>query len=302
MHQTDLAQPYIRWQPGTVGNDFVVLTDTEIDFIWQANGSLVVDHTSIQWGQNPDPINHPQFYTVDYDGHAGDYLGGTGWDDAENGYTNGVTYEEKIVIDTPGEYYFVAKTQVDQIYQNVLRPDIYGDTSYLRLVKERTDGSYYEMLDGIDGVEEIFGQTWWYSPIIHVTVVSPNDPPGKPDTPEGPTKGSPGKTYMYSTKTVDPDGDRVYYMWDWGDGNYSSWLGPFNSDETATALHSWSEKGTYSIKVKSKDIHDDESDWSDPLSVRMPKDQALFGSFVKLFGRLFPRVSSVIYSIVGFDN
>ena len=302
LHQTDLAQTYVRWQPGTVGNDFVVLTDTEIDFIWQVNGSLVVDHTSIQWGQNPDPINHPQFYTVDYDEHEGDYLGGTGWDDAENGYTNGVTYEEAIVIDTPGEYYFVAKTQVDQVYQNVLRPDIYGDTSYLRLIKERTDESYYEMLDGIDGIEEIFGQTWWYSPIIHVTVVAPNDPPEKPDTPDGPTRGSPGKTYLYSTSTVDPDGDKVYYMWDWGDGNYSSWLGPFVSGETATASYSWSEKGTYSIRVKAKDIFDEESDWSDPLSVSMPKNQEFFGYFVRLFERFFPRISSIIYSILGFDN
>jgi hypothetical protein len=302
LHQTDLAQPYVRWQPGTVGNDFVVLTDTEIDFIWQVNGSLVVDHTSIQWGQNPDPINYPQFYTVDYDEHEGDYLGGTGWDDAENGYTNGVTYEEAIVIDTPGEYYFVAKTQVDQVYQNVLRPDIYGDISYLRLIKERTDESYYEMLDGIDGIEEIFGQTWWYSPIIHVTVAAPNDPPEKPDTPDGPTSGSPGKTYLYSTSTVDPDGDKVYYMWDWGDGNYSSWLGPFVSGETATASYSWSEKGTYSIRVKAKDIFDEESDWSDPLSVSMPKNQEFFGSFVRLFERFFPRISSIIYSILGFDN
>ena len=226
----------------------------------------------------------------------------TGWENAESGYTNGVTYGENIVIDQPGEYYFVAKTQVDQIYQNVLRPDIYGDTSYLRVVNERTDDSYYEMLDGTDGVEEIFGQSWWYSPIIHVTVNTPNTPPDKPDTPDGPTTGSPDTTYLYSTSTSDNEDDKVYYMWDWGNGNMSSWLGPFDSGETATASYSWSEKGTYSIQVKSKDIFDEESDWSDPLSVRMPLNQEFSGYFFRLFQRLFPRVSFALYTILEINH
>ena len=300
LHQTDLAQPYVRWQPETVENGAVVLTDTDIDFHWQVNGSLVVDHTSIQWGTNPDPINHPQFYTDDYDEYEGEYNGGTGWENAEIGHTNGVTYEENIVIDTPGEYYFVAKTQVDQVYQNVLRPDIYGDDSYLRLVKQRTNDEYYEMLEGSDGTEEIFGQTWWYSPIIHVTVNSPNLPPQTPDTPDGPATGSPGKTYLYSTSTIDPEDDQVFYMWDWGDGNYSSWLGPFVSGQQATAMHTWDEKGTYSIKVKSKDIHDLESEWSDPLSVRMPKSYPVLESFVFRIQQIFPRLTSIGLSLLEF--
>jgi hypothetical protein len=300
LHQTDLAQPYILFQPGTIENNADVEPGSAVPINWQVNGSLVVDHTYIQWGTDPDPINNPEHTTSDYDEHAGDYLGGTGWDDAENGATSGVTYSENLILSTPGDYYFVVKAQVDQVYSDVLRPDVYGDNPYLRLVKERTNDEYYEMIEGTDGTEEIFGQTWWYSPIIHVTVVS--DPPEKPDTPDGETTGSPGETYLYSTSTVDPDGDKVYYMWDWGDGNYSSWLGPFVSGETATASYSWSEKGTYSIRVKAKDIFDEESDWSDPLSVSMPKNQEFFGFFVRLFERFFPRISSVMYSILGFDN
>ena len=300
LHQTDLAQPYILFQPGTIENNADVEPGSAVPINWQVNGSLVVDHTYIQWGTDPDPINNPEHTTSDYDEHAGDYLGGTGWDDAENGATSGVTYSENLILSTPGDYYFVVKAQVDQVYSDVLRPDVYGDNPYLRLVKERTNDEYYEMIEGTDGTEEIFGQTWWYSPIIHVTVVS--DPPEKPDTPDGATTGSPGETYLYSTSTVDPDGDKVYYMWDWGDGNYSSWLGPFVSGETATASYSWSEKGTYSIRVKAKDVFDEESDWSDPLSVSMPKNQEFFGFFVRLFERFFPRISSVMYSILGFDN
>ena len=64
---------------------------------------------------------------------------------------------------------------MDQIYENVLSPGTYGTDPYLRLVKERTNASYYESLSGTDGVEEIIGQTWWYSPIIHVHVAYPPD-------------------------------------------------------------------------------------------------------------------------------
>ena len=273
LHQTDLAQPYLKWQPGTIEDDSEVLTDTGFNFTWKVNGCVVVDHTSMQWGTDADPINNPQFFSEDHDEHAGDYIGGTGWDNAENGQTDGVTYNETIIIDTPGDYYFVAKAQVDQIYQDILRPDVYGDNPYLRIIKERTDESYYEVLEGTDGTEEIFGQSWWYSPIIHVKVLLDNEPPLKPDRPDGPTLGSPGVTYLYVTKTTDVNGDRIYYMWDWGNGNFSEWIGPSNSGEIAGASYSWDEKGTYSIRVKAKDESGAESEWSDPLSVRMPMNQ-----------------------------
>jgi hypothetical protein len=281
LHQADLAQPYLRWQPGTIENDAEVEPDTSIPLNWQVNGSLVVDHTYIQWGNNPDPINNYSHTTSDYDEHAGDYYGGTGWDDAESGSTNGVTYSENILLSTPGDYYFVAKAQVDQIYANVLRPDVYGDNPYLRLLKERTNDDYYEMLVGSDGTEEIFGQTWWYSPILHVKVI--NDPPNKPSKPSGPKNGKPGIEYTYTTKTVDINGDKVYFQWDWDDGTVSDWEGPYYSSQTVESNHTWAEKGTYQVKVKAKDVHEDESLWSDPLSVTMPRNKMLSRSVLQIF-------------------
>ena len=285
LHQTDLAQPYIRLQPGTVDNNSVILPSTSLAINWQVNGSMVVDHTSIQWGTNPDPINNPQFSTTDHDEHAGLYLGGTGWDAANNGQTYGVTYSENITPPSSGEYYFVVKAQVDQIYANVLRPDVYRNNPYLRMIKERTNASFYEELEGSDGWEIIEGQTWWYSPVIHVSVVPENTAPNKPDKPSGEEKGKTGKTYTYTTSTTDPDGDQVFYMWDWGDGNTSGWLGPFNSGAQASAQKSWSVKGAYSIKVKAKDPSGAESAWSDPLSITMPTSKStqmmsLLGQFL----------------------
>jgi hypothetical protein len=142
------------------------------------------------------------------------------------------------------------------------------------MIKERTNASYYEELEGTDGTEIIEGQMWWYSPIIHISVVPENTAPNKPAKPSGEEKGKTGQTYTYTTSTTDPDGDQVYYMWDWGDGNTSGWLGPFNSGAQASAEKSWSVKGAYSIKVKAKDPSGAESAWSDPLSIKMPTSKS----------------------------
>ena len=112
--------------------------------------------------------------------------------------------------------------------------------------------------------------------------------PEKPAKPTGKITGEPGNIYLYSTETTDADGDQVYYLWDWGDGNFSEWLGPFASGQTATAQKSWTEKGNYSIRVKAKDIHGGESNWSDPLDVTMPYNVPLFVKFVNLLEQLFP--------------
>jgi hypothetical protein len=67
--------------------------------------------------------------------------------------------------------------------------------------------------------------------------------------------------------TLDPDGDDVFYLIDWDDGTTSDWLGPHQSGEIVEITHEWTEPGTYEIKAKAKDIHDGESDWSDPFTI-----------------------------------
>jgi len=88
--------------------------------------------------------------------------------------------------------------------------------------------------------------------------------------PSGQASGNINVNYTYTTNTTDPDGNQVYYQWDWGDGTQSGWLGPFTSGAQVSAQKSWSAKGSYSIKVKAKDIGGAESAWSDPLPITMP--------------------------------
>jgi hypothetical protein len=106
--------------------------------------------------------------------------------------------------------------------------------------------------------------------------------PDKPSTPDGPPGGKVGETYTYTSFTSDPDGDDVYYLFDWGDGTDTGWI------ETGEANHTWSKKGSYKIKVKAKDTHDFESRWSDPLVVTMPRDKAMTNSLLLCFLERFP--------------
>ncbi len=123
-----------------------------------------------------------------------------------------------------------------------------------------------------------------------IMVGEPNLPPAKPDKPTGRATGTPGNTYMYSSTTTDPEGDGVYYLWDWGDGNFSEWVGPYASGNSVSTQKSWTEQGNYSVRVKAKDSHGHESDWSDPLDVAMPYNLPYFVKLFNLLETLFPRL------------
>ena len=123
-----------------------------------------------------------------------------------------------------------------------------------------------------------------------LTVGEPNLPPEQPAKPTGRITGTPGNTYMYSSTTTDPEGDGISYQWDWGDGNFSEWLGPYASGNTISTQKSWTEKGTYSVRVKAKDIQGHESNWSDPLDVTMPYNLPFIPRLINLLETLFPHL------------
>jgi thiol-disulfide isomerase/thioredoxin len=93
--------------------------------------------------------------------------------------------------------------------------------------------------------------------------------PEKPSIPEGTTIGRKNVEYTYTSTTTDPEGEEVYYKFDWGDSYYSEWVGPYGSGELGNASHSWSRNGDFQVRVKAKDINDQEGKWSDPLNVHI---------------------------------
>ena len=100
-----------------------------------------------------------------------------------------------------------------------------------------------------------------------------NNPPQIPQL-DGPNRGKPGIDYTFTIVTEDLDEDLVYYYIDWDDGNVEEWIGPFPSDEIIFVNHTWSEKGTYIIKARAKDIYDAESDCYE-FEIEIPRRRAI---------------------------
>ncbi len=115
-----------------------------------------------------------------------------------------------------------------------------------------------------NGAKSVFSQP------LSVTV-EVNEPPNKPDTPTGPISGYTDQSYAFETKTTDPGPSfdiSTKYGWDWnGDGSVDEWTGFYSSGESISTEHSWSNPGTYSIKVKARDMFEEESVFSDSLEV-----------------------------------
>ena len=121
--------------------------------------------------------------------------------------------------------------------------------------------------------------------------------PNKPETPSGLANGKIGTTYTYSTNATDPDGDQVYYLFNWGDDSYSGWVGPYNSGVTGSASHKWTLEDTYEIKVIAKDENGVIGTWSDPLPVTMPRNRNLNTPFLKFLQQhpnLFPILQKLL--------
>ena len=108
-----------------------------------------------------------------------------------------------------------------------------------------------------------------YSPLVPL-VISSNSPPAIPQRPIGSESGKIRKPYSYSTSTTDPDNDMVYYLFDWGDNTDTDWIGPCTSGEPITRSHTWATPGTYHLRVKARDDHTLESEWSESLIVALP--------------------------------
>lgn len=125
-----------------------------------------------------------------------------------------------------------------------------------------------------------------------------NQKPDKPDKPTGEKNIEVGTEYHYTSNTTDSDGDQVYYLWDWGDGNYSEWLGPIDSGDTCYVSYIWADNGTYDIRVMSKDEFDAEGDWSDPLTVSTPRSRTVYNSLFQWLFEQFPNLIPILKHIL----
>jgi len=102
-----------------------------------------------------------------------------------------------------------------------------------------------------------------------------SQPPLTPNPPIGTIEGKIHTDYEFSAVTSDPEGDDLYYLFDFGDNEQIEWIGPYSNGESCFITHTWTEKGSYAVRVKAKDSDGLMSDWSDPAMVSMPKSTFL---------------------------
>jgi glucose/arabinose dehydrogenase len=117
-------------------------------------------------------------------------------------------------------------------------------------------------------------------------IILDNQQPTKPMI-TGPNKGTINKEYEYKFFSSDPDGEKLYYYIEWGDGAFEEWIGPYDSGEEVKVKHTYQKNGFYIIKAKSKDINNIQSQWGHYVT-RMPKELMIKNnSFLRLLERIF---------------
>jgi hypothetical protein len=141
--------------------------------------------------------------------------------------------------------------------------------SYVWDTNTVADGAQY--LIKVNGSDEFRNIGSDESNGVFIIMNHPNTSPEIPALPVGQTNGYVNVSYTYTTNTTDVDGDQVYYKWSWG-AEESDWMGPYTSGETISAVHAWSVVGSYSVKVKAKDVNGAESNWSQEVPVTINKE------------------------------
>lgn len=150
---------------------------------------------------------------------------------------------------------------------------------------------YWQIVAHNDLQESTPGPIWSFT-------TAGNQPPFKPVVLDGPTNAGRDIPLEFSTVAADPEGEDVFYQWDWGDGNLSEWLGPYGFGDHATATYQWAQNGTYDIKVRAKDGQEKISGWSTLYQITIAAQLQLdnckpgylyfrFFTFTKTYGYIY---------------
>ena len=214
------------------------------------------------------------------------------------------TFESGII--STGTYWY----EFDIIDQSVLpgatyHIEIYGiiPTIYTTNLEWRygfeetyTKGDAYQYFNSEWNILQVAGTPCDFCFKTYGTDFGGNHPPNIPNIPSGPSTGTIGIQYHYTTSSTDSDGDQIKYGFDFdGDGTVNNWSEFENSGDSCLIFHKWNNKGTYQVKVKAQDEHGRESGWSDPLSVTIPKIKTKtknisFLTFLENHPYLFPLI------------
>ncbi|MEO0248551.1 MAG: M14 family zinc carboxypeptidase, partial [candidate division WOR-3 bacterium] len=102
-----------------------------------------------------------------------------------------------------------------------------------------------------------------------------SESPRAPGMPTGPALCYVDTPYSYFSATIDPNSDRVQYIFDWGDGTTTASL-LLPSGIRAEATHTWRHSGNFSVRVQAVDETGRASGWSVPLLVSVSEIPPIF--------------------------
>ena len=135
-----------------------------------------------------------------------------------------------------------------------------------------------------------------------------NNPPNPPEI-TGPLFGKVGEVYFYYFTVTDPDEDDG--LWeleiDFGDEIIierscdSGECVPWKNGETVEIKHMWKRTGTYELTARVMDVYGELSEWSDPLSVSMPKNKPYINTPFLQFLENHPHMFPLLRQLLGLQ-
>jgi hypothetical protein len=277
---TDETPPNPGWSGGgsntfknAINNDEVTL----ISCVAHANEHMSMDVYDSAW--ITDYHNTRPFFLTDYGCHCGDF------DAADDGVVDAMLFHSDTelafacVYNTAygwGQYYCTNSSSAwqqklfwDYIFDMENNSQDYSNWQIGKghawskdMMAPMIDWGDYQESRGTMGCCLLFGD-----PAQMIKSPSPSNPPNQPSKPIGPTLGIWNVEYTYTSSTSDPDGDQIYYLFDWGDGSNSGWIGPYASGVAGVTQHMWTTLGTFDVKVKARDVWGAGSKWSEVQTV-----------------------------------
>ena len=105
----------------------------------------------------------------------------------------------------------------------------------------------------------------------HATLVikEENPPPSRPGKPQGKGTAFTGEEVTFTTKSIDPEGKKVSYIYRWGDGSGDSIR--MDPGKEGSFKHKWTKSGRFQVQVRAQDEAGAISDWSEPAEIMIYK-------------------------------
>ncbi len=312
----DSENNFWSWEPGTswmysnvavalVGYLVEVISDMNFTDYCETYVLNPLDMDESAWYLRDLDVNH---IAMPYYWNGTEYIpyGHIGWVDVPAGdlrtsssqlinfltmYINNGTYNSQVILDSDTVELMLTPQLPFNIFQGLIWWKSYldgrmvwghGGSDYgaraLMQFDPVTQIGVVVLTNGESHLNDIANELFTYGEIV-----LNNCPPNKPIKVKGQTDGKKHDEYFYTTSTVDPENGQIYFMWDWGNGIFSEWLGPYSSGEECNVSYVWHKEGSYDVRVKAKDNFNAESPWSDPLSVTIPKNKTKNAYYFNFF-------------------